>query len=89
MEEFPANSQVLKQPAKEPAETDGKKADRPQKIVLGKVVQRKKPLGKRLMETFFGAENSVWSYILNDILIPAAKDTVADKIGRASCRERV
>lgn len=71
MDEFPANSKV---PKDKPAD---KKIE---KVVSGEVVQRKKPLGKRFTETFIGGSDarSVWEYILMDVLVPAAKDTVAD-----------
>lgn len=50
-----------------------------EKIVSGEVQRRKKPMGKRFAETMIqGEASSVWSYVINDILVPAAKDTVAD-----------
>lgn len=80
MDHFPGNSQNSKKTDSAEPEVEEIKVERPTKIIVGKVVQRKKPLGSRLMQTFFGSENSVWSYILHDVLIPAAKDTVADMI---------
>lgn len=53
------------------------------KVVQGEVVRRKKPLGKRFAETFFqGDSRSVWGYVLFDVLIPAAKDTLADAVSQ-------
>lgn len=51
-------------------------------VVTGTVVRRKKPLGRRLLETFFGSEDArgVWQYVTEDVLIPAAKDMVTDAI---------
>lgn len=50
-----------------------------EKVVEGDVVRRKKPLGKRFSETFFtGDARGVFSYVVGDVLLPAAKDTIAD-----------
>ncbi len=47
------------------------------------MIQRKKPLSKRFKETFTGDDTkSVGSYILFDVLIPAAKDMVADAVSQ-------
>lgn len=51
------------------------------RIVQGKVVTRKKSLGKRFFETFFGEDTTnVGSYIIQDVLVPAAKSTVSDMV---------
>lgn len=82
MDQFPSNSQSTKKTEADPPE-EVKKVE---KIVSGRVIQRKKPLGRRFLETFFGKENSVWSYVLHDILIPAAKDTFTDLITQGAER---
>lgn len=72
MEDYPANSQ------KEQAKTkpDDKKIEQ---VVKGEVARRKKPLGKRFAETFVqGEAQGVWSFVVLDVLLPAAKDMVAD-----------
>ena len=78
MDEFPSNSQVLKKI--EPQEE--KKPEKLEKIVGGKVTTRKKSLGARFVETFFTGSSSVWGYVLHDILIPAAKDTISDVVSQ-------
>jgi hypothetical protein len=51
------------------------------KIIKGKAITRKKSLGKRITETFLGDTlGNVVSYILEDVLIPAAKNTFADMV---------
>lgn len=71
MDAYPSNSKTPKETPK-----DDKKVE---KVVSGEVVQRKTPLGKRMANTFVGGDaKSVWNYILMDVLIPAAKDTMAD-----------
>lgn len=59
-----------------------------QPVVQGKVVRRKKPLGKRFAETFIqgGDAQSVWSYIAFDVMIPAARDMVVDAIQQGAER---
>lgn len=70
--EFPGNSNSKKTRA----EPEAKKIE---KVVTGPVRRRKKPLGKRMAETFVGGEaGSVWGYVLLDVMIPAAKDMIAD-----------
>jgi hypothetical protein len=69
---FPSNSHAKRQPvACEP-----KKVER---IVKGKVMKQKKTLGKKFMETFIKDDlSNVASYILHDVLIPAARDTLTE-----------
>lgn len=63
-------------------ETAPKKVEQ---VVSGGVVRRKKPLRKRFAETFVnGDARGVASYILLDILIPAAKDTVVDAMSQGA-----
>jgi hypothetical protein len=67
---------LTKSPPDETPEPEGKKIE---KVITGEVIRRKKPLGKRLAETFIGGDaKGVWGYVLYDVLIPAAKDMVAD-----------
>jgi hypothetical protein len=77
VDEFPSNSHKAREPKLVvPPKTEEKRAER---VVEGEVVRRKKPLGKRFTETFFsGDARGVFSYILVDVLLPAAKDTIAD-----------
>lgn len=79
MENFPSNrhSDKVSEPEKEE-----KRPAKLASVVTGKVIRRKTPLGKRVLETFFGRENSVWQYLLHEILIPAAKDTVTDFVSQ-------
>jgi hypothetical protein len=73
--------------AKRDRETPGQpKTEAPPKevkrIVKSEAVQRKKPLGKRLMETFVGGDDarSVGQYLVQDVLVPAFKDTIVDMV---------
>lgn len=74
--EFPGNSHRER---KDPGpKAEQKRVDRV--VAEGRrVVRRKKPLGKRLSEAFVGGDaRSVWSYVALDVLIPAARETIAD-----------
>lgn len=70
---FPGNSHK-----KEKDKKEGKKLD---KIIKGSVVSKKKPLGKRISETFGGANaGEVFHYIMYDVVLPATKSTIADMV---------
>lgn len=77
MEEFPGNSQRKQIPRKEAPETEEvRKID---KVVEGQVVRRKRPIGKRIKETFLGGDSkSVFEYVVQDVFIPAVRDMIAD-----------
>jgi len=79
MENFPGNSHLAK--ISEP-EKEEKRPPKLSPVVTGKVTRRNTPLGKRIMSTFFGRENSVWQYLFHEILIPAAKDTLTDFVSQ-------
>jgi hypothetical protein len=69
MDEFPGNSR--KERVKEEKVIE--------RVTQGEAVRRKKSLGKRFKETFVGGDaKSVWAYVAFDVLIPAAKDMIAD-----------
>lgn len=57
-------------------------ADEPRKVnkvVKGEVIQKRKGVGHKVAETFVGDDvRSVGSYILFDVVIPAAKNMLAD-----------
>ena len=70
---FPSNSHKAKV---EPIKVEEKKVE---KVISGVVIQKKKSLGKRFVETFLSDDiKNIKSYIFNDVLIPAAKDTISD-----------
>lgn len=52
-----------------------------QQVTTGKAVQRKKPLGKKIAETFVGDDaKSVGTYVVFDVMLPAAKEMVFDMV---------
>lgn len=78
MENYPGNRQTLGKVEV----VEEEKKPKVEKIIAGRAVRRKTPLGKRFVETFFSGSNSVWTYILHDILLPAAKDTITDVVSQ-------
>jgi hypothetical protein len=81
VDDYPPNSRKSREPKVEPTLPEPEK--RAEKVVEGEVVRRKKPLGRRFTETFFsGSGRGVVSYIVLDVLLPAAKDTIADVVSQ-------
>lgn len=55
-----------------------------EKIVSGVVVKQKKGLGKRFSENFLGDDSkNVGTYVLYDVFIPAAKETIVEMVKSA------
>lgn len=74
MDEFPGNSRMTK------LTEEVKPTERViTPIVTGKVRQRKKPLGTRMRQMFFeDFGTNVIKAVVNDVMIPAARDMFAD-----------
>jgi hypothetical protein len=73
VDEFPSNSRSARPSPQQPA------AEKKVITPVANATTRKKPLGKRLKETFFGGTTKgVWEYVLTDVLVPAARDMIAD-----------
>lgn len=69
MEEFPPNS-------KKAATTEEKHIEQ---VTSVEATRRKKPLGKKFTETFFGADlKTVVNYVVTEVLVPAAKDMAVE-----------
>lgn len=78
-EEFPSNRYKDRESPK-PKVVDEKKVER---ITSSDAVRRKKPLGKKLQETFIGGDaKGVWAFVALDVVVPAAKDMVADAVSQ-------
>lgn len=87
-EDFPPNSHKMKKSLRdEPEEIEAAPEKKVEKVVEGKVIRRKKPLGKRFKEVFIGGDaQSVGQYVFFDILIPAAKDLAVDMASQGAER---
>lgn len=72
MESFPSNSQ-------RPPKAEKPVREKIEPIVTSGVTRRKTPLGRRFAETFVGGDaRGTLLYVASEILVPAAKDMVAD-----------
>lgn len=71
---YPSNSNTRKQAV------GGSKSEKVvERVTTNEVVQRKKPLGRKLVESFTGDDvGSVGHYILMEVLLPAAKTMISD-----------
>lgn len=75
MSDFPPNSFTSKGEG-EPEDKDEKVVEQ---ITVEAAVRRKKPLRKRFTEMFLGGDaNTAGKYVVFEVLIPAAKDTIVE-----------
>lgn len=81
-DEFPSNSNKGKERAKQAHREPEKKIER---IVQGRVQRRKKPLLRRMKETFFGGEG-VWEFLANSVIVPSMQDIFHDVITQGAER---
>lgn len=78
-DEFPSNSRKAK--AQQGPKGGAKEV---KAVVVNQTSVRKKGLGKRMSETFVeGDAQSVWGYVIFDVILPSAKDTIADAVSEA------
>lgn len=74
LDEFPSNSHKSKE-AKKTEIVESKK------IIKGKVKKRQPSFGKKMRDEFISTDShSVLSYLLEDVFIPAAKETIANLV---------
>jgi hypothetical protein len=72
--DLPSNSQSARS-----SPVEKKEEIQTSKVIVGEIGRRKKPLGRRFLDTFFGGDaKSVVGYVMTDVLLPAAKDAIAD-----------
>ncbi len=76
MENFPSNAYNPKTVRPEPKADKPAEEPRVTRVVEGQVIRRKKPLGKRFVESFFGDTKGIGAAVVSEILIPAARDMV-------------
>lgn len=71
VDEYPNNSHSAKNPPAERRKVE--------KVVSGDVVRRKKPLGRRFIETFVGSDDArgVGQYLIQDVVVPMTRDLIA------------
>ena len=80
MDDYPGNSREL--PVKK-AQPKQKEEPKVEKVVTGEVITRKKPLHRRFVETFMGGDaRGAVDYVVMEVLIPAARDAIADAVSQ-------
>jgi len=79
---FPSNTNKKQGEGKD-KEPKEKKEKVVTKIITGEAKTRKKPLSRKIAETFTGDDaHSVGHYILFEVIIPAAKNTLSDAVSQ-------
>lgn len=78
--QLPPNSNKAREAATPAAQPEPEK--KIEKVSINPVVQRKKPLGRRFMETFFNGATAkgVIQYVMMEVVVPATKDMIADML---------
>lgn len=80
MPKYAGNSKVARNKT-DPEKTEEKAPL--EKVTTGKVVERKQPLGRRIMATFAGDDaHSVGQFVLFDVIMPAVKSTITDVVSQ-------
>lgn len=78
---FPTNAYKKREPL------GVERVERPkiERIVDGPVLRRKRPLSRRIKETFLGGEGAtgVFQFVFMEVIVPAAKDMIADSATQA------
>ena len=73
MDQFPSNSKRPERSREEPKNVG--------RVVQGEVVRRKTPIGRRMTQNFIGGDaQSVWGYMIGEVLVPAARDMISDAL---------
>lgn len=77
---YQSNSNKKRVAEKKEEPTEKKKVE---KVIEGEVIKRKKPLRRKLAETFTGEDmQSVGNYILFEVIIPASKTMISDAVSQ-------
>jgi len=81
---YPSNSNKSRDQKAVPEREERPKLD---SVIDKPAIQRKKPLGRRIAETFTGEDaKSVGLFVLFDVIVPAAKSMILDSIQQGSER---
>jgi hypothetical protein len=81
MDDLPSNSSRARRsagPKETPEPETEKKVER---VISSSVTRRKKPIGKKIKETFFGGDpRDVTEHIVQDVVVPGIKNTISDML---------
>lgn len=76
--ELPSNS---RRPVDSPAAASAKEPPKLDPVEgIGKIVMRKKPFGRRILDTFFRGDSGVLSYLVREVIVPAAQTMLTDMV---------
>lgn len=74
---YPSNSHKAREKKAEPP------AKNVERVTQGEAIQRRKPLGRKLAETFTGDDaRSAGTYILMEVMVPALKNMISDAVSQ-------
>jgi hypothetical protein len=79
-ENYPGNSRRAGQPAVNNSAMPPNEEPKLEKVITGKVIKRKKPLGRRILDTFFNGDSGVIKYLAQEVLVPAFQTLVTDMV---------
>lgn len=85
--EYPDNSITVKETAPAPVDIPEESKDLPsvpnKKVIQGSVMKKKKSVFRKIKETFFvGNKEDVGNYLIADVLLPSAKDTLKELVDK-------
>lgn len=82
MEDYPRNSLMDPQTPKKKVEPEKPKLE---KVVEGKVIQKKPSKGKKFFRALFAEETGdIKEYVIMDVLMPAIRDTIVDILQKST-----
>lgn len=85
MDNYPANSHKDRDRDDEQVPPKSRGGDKPKvtRVTQGEVIRRKEPLGKKFKNLFVGGDaKGAAAFVVTDVLLPAAKDMIADAGGQ-------
>lgn len=83
MEAYPPNSRLSKTTPEAPAKPTPVVREPVQRVIKGKIIEKKKPLGVRFKELFISDDSrGVGSFLVLEVIVPALRDIVADVVSQ-------
>lgn len=80
--DFPSNSRHPQRTSPTTTPTPGREEEKKvQRVVPGQVTRRKMSRGRRMTQNLLGDDvQNIWGWMFGDVLIPAARDMIADAL---------
>lgn len=80
IENFPGNSHRASRPSANDNQPSTDEEPKLEPVVTGRVIHRKKPLGRRVMDTLFRGDGGVVRHLMREVLVPALQTLVTDMV---------